>query len=65
MERSRRFVLPALLLIIVGIADLSRFAPGIRRVAAVGLAGGGFALGMGVGFLVLAFVKARSPATTR
>jgi len=65
MERSRRLVPLAVLLIVVGSADLSRFASGVRSVAVVGLAGGGFALGMGVGFLVMTIVKARRPDATR
>jgi hypothetical protein len=44
---------PAVLLIIVGVAALSRFAPGVRGVAVVGLSGAGAALAMGIGLLVL------------
>jgi hypothetical protein len=48
------YLLPlATILFIVGVATLSRFASGVRPVEAVGLSGGGFAIGVGFGMLVL------------
>jgi len=52
MKRRRPLVV-ALPLFIVGAATLSRFANDVRAVVAVGLAGGGFAIG--VGFALLMF----------
>ena len=42
----------ATMLFIVGAATLSRFCPGVRGVNAVGLSGGGFAIGVGFALLV-------------
>jgi hypothetical protein len=42
------------LLFIIGVATLSRFASGVRSVDAVGLSGGGFAIGVGFAMLVYA-----------
>jgi hypothetical protein len=53
MERSRRLLPLAGILFIIGAAGLSRFAPNVRAVDAVGLSGGGFALGVGFALLVL------------
>jgi hypothetical protein len=55
MERSRRLLPLAAILFIIGAAGLSRFSPGVRPVAAVGLSGSGFAIGVGFAFLVLSF----------
>lgn len=52
MERRRRLPLAALLFVI-GFATLSRFSHDVRTVVAVGLSGGGFAIG--VGFALLTF----------
>ena len=47
------FLLPlAAILFITGVATLSRFASGVRSVEAVGLSGGGFAIGVGFAMLV-------------
>lgn len=51
--KQRRPVVVALPLFIVGAATLSRFAHDVRTVVAVGLSGGGFAIG--VGFALLMF----------
>ena len=51
--KRRRPVVVALPLFIVGAATLSRFAHDVRTVIAVGLSGGGFAIG--VGFALLMF----------
>ena len=52
---KRRFpLLVTLPLFTVGAVTLSRFADGVRTVAAVGLSGGGFAIGVGFAFLMFA-----------
>ena len=51
MKRRRPVVL-ALPLFAVGAATLSRFAQDVRAVVAVGLSGGGFAIGVGFALLV-------------
>jgi hypothetical protein len=51
--KQGRPVVVALPLFIVGAATLSRFAHDVRTVVAVGLSGGGFAIG--VGFALLMF----------
>ena len=51
--KRRRPLLVALPLFTIGAVTLSRFADGVRAVAAVGLSGGGFAIG--VGFAILMF----------
>ena len=51
MERKRLFPLAALLFVI-GTAALSRFSHDVRNVVAVGLSGGGFAMGVGFAFLI-------------
>jgi hypothetical protein len=43
----------AVLLFTIGAAALSRFSHDVRSVAAVGLSGGGFAIGVGFALLVL------------
>ena len=43
----------AVMLFITGTATLTRFAGDVRSVAAVGLSGGGFAIGVGFTLLVL------------
>jgi hypothetical protein len=58
MEHSRRLlplaVLPLMaILFITGAAGFSRFSPGVRPVAVVGLSGSGFSIGVGFAFLVL------------
>jgi hypothetical protein len=44
------------LLAILGMATISRFSPGVRNVAIVGLTGGGFAVGMGLTILLSSFL---------
>ena len=57
---SRRRLLPvAFLLFVIGAATLSRFSHEVRSVVAVGLSGGGFAIG--VGFALLMFGPAGLP----
>ena len=51
MKRRRPLIL-ALPLFTVGAVTLSRFAHDVRAVAAVGLSGGGFAIGVGFALLV-------------
>ena len=52
MERKR--VLPVtVLLFTIGAATLSRFSHEVRAVNAVGLSGGGFAIGVGFTLLLL------------
>ena len=52
MERKR--VLPVtVLLFTIGAATLSRFSNEVRAVNAVGLSGGGFAIGVGFTLLLL------------
>ena len=51
--KRRRPLLVALPLFTVGAVTLSRFAQDVRAVVAVGLSGGGFAIG--VGFALLMF----------
>ena len=51
MER-RRLLPVAVLLFIIGAAALSRFSHDVRSVAAVGLSGGGFSIGVGFALLV-------------
>jgi hypothetical protein len=52
MERRRVMPLAALLFVI-GAATLSRFSHDVRTVVAVGLSGGGFAIGVGFALLML------------
>jgi hypothetical protein len=52
MERPVYLLPLATSLFIVGVATLSRFASGVRSVEAVGLSGGGFAIGVGFWMLV-------------
>jgi hypothetical protein len=52
MERRRLLPLAALLFVI-GAAALSRFSHGVRSVSAVGLSGGGCAIGVGIALLLL------------
>ena len=47
MERTSRVWPIAIVLLIIGIADVSHFSPRVRLVEAMGLSGGGFAWGMG------------------
>jgi hypothetical protein len=51
MER-RRFLPLAVMLFTIGAVALSRFSHGVRSVDAVGLSGGGFAIGVGFALLV-------------
>lgn len=53
MERSRRLLPSAAVLLVVGAIALSRFSQNVRAVDAVGLTGSGFAFG--VGFALLLF----------
>lgn len=53
MIERRRVVPLALLLFVIGLAALARFAPHVRTVDAVGLSGGGCAIGVGFALLVL------------
>jgi len=54
MERPRRLLPSALVLFVLGAVIIARFAPGVRSVAVVGLAGGGLAIGAGVSLLIQA-----------
>jgi hypothetical protein len=60
MDGARRMVSPGLVLIILGVITISRFTVGVRNVAIVGLSGGGFALGMGLAFLVFPLLQRRA-----
>jgi hypothetical protein len=63
MNSARGPMAQAALIIIVGVGTLSRFAPGVRGVAVVGLTGSGAALAVGIGLLVFAFrTRSRAPA---
>ena len=53
MERSRRLWPLAAMLFVIGTSALVRFSNNVRSVDAVGLSGGGFALGVGFAFIVL------------
>lgn len=53
--KRRRPVLVALPLFTIGVVTLSRFAHDVRSVVAVGLSGGGFAIGVGFALLVFGF----------
>ena len=61
MERSRRLFPLAGMLFIIGVVGLSRFAPHGRAVDAVGLSGGGFAIGVGFALLVFGFAGRAKP----
>ena len=50
---GRRLLPVVVLLFTIGAATLSRFSHAVRAVDAVGLSGGGFAIGVGFAFLVL------------
>ena len=52
MKRPWSLVPLAAILFLIGVATLSRFASGVRPVDAVGLSGGGFAIGVGFAMLV-------------
>ena len=52
MKRPWYLLSLAAALFIIGVATLSRFASGVRSVDAVGLSGGGFAIGVGFWMLV-------------
>jgi len=52
MNSSRRVFPLAVLLFAIGAVALSRFSDNVRNVDAVGLSGGGFALGVGFALLV-------------
>lgn len=60
MEGTRRMVSPGLVLIILGIITISRFTAGVTNVVAVGLAAGGFALGIGLAFLLFPLLERRA-----
>lgn len=51
MDTRRRLVSAAILVVIGGVT-ISRFTAGVRDVAVVGLVAGGFALGVALGLLV-------------
>jgi len=61
MKRARRMMGPGVMLIVLGAASISRFGGGVRNVAIVGLAGGGFALGVGLTFLITALLRRATP----
>jgi uncharacterized membrane protein YccC len=60
MDGARRMISPGLVLIILGIITISRFTVGVRHVAVVGLTGGGFAIGMGIAFLIFPLLQRRA-----
>jgi hypothetical protein len=62
MERHRQLTTGATLFVI-GVIGILRFTAGVRSVAIVGLAGGGFALGVAFALLVPAFTSRRPPAS--
>ena len=67
MKNARGLIPRAVLLLIVGFGTLSRFAPGVRSVAVVGLTGAGASLAVGICLLVRSF-RTRSridPGETR
>ena len=54
MKRSGRRIVPMVgMLFIIGAMSLSKFSPGVRGVAIVGLSGAGFAIGVGFAFLIM------------
>jgi hypothetical protein len=61
MERSRRLLPLAGILFTLGAVGLSRFSANVRSVDVVGLAGAGFALGVGFAFLVQGFTGRSKP----
>ena len=68
MKRPVLLLPLAAILFIIGVATLSRFASGVRPVVAVGLSGGGFAIGVGFGMLVFVLtgtIGSRSGRETR
>ena len=57
MNRPKLALLPlASILLVVGVAGLSRSAAHVRAVDAVGLSGAGFAIGVAAVLLVLCFM---------
>jgi hypothetical protein len=52
---------PFVFLFIVGFANLVHFSPNVRAVDAVGLSGGGFAIGLAA-FAVISALRARAKA---
>ena len=63
MDHPRRLIPGAVILLMLGTVTMSRFAAGVRSVAVVGLAGSGFALGVGLSFLIYSLLRrAQSPA---
>lgn len=68
MEQVRRILPVVGVLYIIGVSGLLRFSQDVKSVQVVGLAGSGFALGVGFAFLVLAFsgrLKQRSDVDAR
>jgi hypothetical protein len=60
MKPTRQLFPLAGLLFVIGFAGLSRFAGHVRALDAVGISGGGFALGVGFTLLMFGIVK-RAP----
>jgi hypothetical protein len=59
--QPRRLLPLVALLFVIAAATLSRFAARVPAVDAVGLSGGGFALGVGFAFLVCALTRRTAP----
>ena len=56
---SRMNPVPFVVVLVVGFATLTKFAPNVRAVDAVGLSGAGCALGVGVFGVVMAVAARR------
>ena len=52
-QRARRFAPPIVIVLVLGLLALARFADGVRTVAVVGLFAGGMAFGAGMMRLIL------------
>jgi hypothetical protein len=57
MEQRRKIPAPFIVLFLIGIGNLTHFSQNVRTVDAVGLAGGGLAMGVAVFGLVNAFLS--------
>jgi hypothetical protein len=64
VKNARGLVPSAVLLLLVGFGALSRFAPGVRGVAVVGLTGAGASLAVGICLLIRSF-RTRSGIESR
>ena len=53
------YPLPFVLLLVIGVGHLVRYSNGFRAVDVVGLSGGGFAIGIAVCALAMAFRERR------